>query len=224
MVKIKKLMTGGAELRGMISEDIFDYQQLTGCLTEYRKPRDKISQLLESGEIIRIRKGLYTFAEALRRAPIRKELLANLIYGPSYLTAEYALSYYGLIPERVTIMTSVSTGSSCRFETPFGIFTYRKIVVPVYAAGIVIEQSDKTSFLIASPEKALVDKVWLDKSFPGTTAADYESYLRDDLRLDFDIVKIFDSRRLQNIALACNRPKIRRLCEYLQTIMETNHE
>lgn len=223
-MKTKNLSISGIELRAMIPEDIFSYQQLMTCLADYRKPRDRVSQLLESGEIVRIRKGLYTFTEALRRTPVCRELLANLIYGPSYLTAEYALSYYGLIPERVTVMTSVTTGRSCSFETPFGMFSYRKIISSIYSPGVTIEEAGKTSFLIATPEKALIDKVWLDKNFPGTTMAGFEAYLHDDLRLDFDRIKEFDAGRLRKIAAACDRPKINRLCKYLQTIMESEHE
>jgi hypothetical protein len=57
------------DIRSKITEDVFDYQQLTDLLAEYSKPRDRISQLMSNGDIIRIRKGLYTFPEALRREP-----------------------------------------------------------------------------------------------------------------------------------------------------------
>ena len=92
-------------LRQQIARDVFDYQQLVTCLSQFSKPRDKIRRLLASGEIVRIRKGLYAFGAPLQRAPISRELLANLIYGPSYISLDYALSYHGLIPERVETVT-----------------------------------------------------------------------------------------------------------------------
>ena len=61
-------------LRQQIARDVFDYQQLVACLSQFSKPRDKIRRLLASGEIVRIRKGLYAFGESLRRAPISREL------------------------------------------------------------------------------------------------------------------------------------------------------
>ena len=52
--------------RAQIERDIFDYQQLESCLREFRKPRDQITGLLARGHVIRVRKGLYTFAAAPR--------------------------------------------------------------------------------------------------------------------------------------------------------------
>ncbi len=212
------------DIRAKIAEDVFDYQQLTDLLVDYNKPRDRISQLMSSGDIIRIRKGLYTFSEVLRRKPLRRELLANLIYGPSYITAEYALGHYGLIPERVATVTSITTGRSCVFETPFGNFSYRKVIKPIYTTGVALEQSGEKTFLIASPEKALIDKIWLEKSFAGRSYSDIESYLKDDLRIDFEQLKELNLERLQTISAACKRQKIRRLANYLAKIMEDNNE
>jgi predicted transcriptional regulator of viral defense system len=179
---------------------------------------------MSNGDIIRIRKGLYTFSEVLRRKPLHRELLANLIYGPSYIIAEYALSYYGLIPERVATVTSITTGRSCVFETPFGNFSYRKVIEPIYTTGVLLEQSGEKTFLIASPEKALIDKIWLDKSFAGRSHSDIESYLKDNLRIDFEQLKELDIERLQTISAACKRQKIRWLANYLTKRMEDNNE
>ena len=95
---------------------------LLDVLEGYARPRDKITQWLNRGIIVRIKKGLYVFGESLRRKPYSRELLANLIYGPSYLSLEWALQYYGLIPERVEALTSVTTGRSRKFSTPAGLF------------------------------------------------------------------------------------------------------
>ena len=114
-------------LRHSVDSDVFDYQQLTDCLTDYAKPRDKIRAMLKAGEIIRVKKGLYVFGEGQRRRPWAREVLANLIYGPSYISLDYALSHYGFIPERVEVVTSVTAARSRRFETPLGLFTYRSM-------------------------------------------------------------------------------------------------
>lgn len=206
------------EIRARISEDIFDYQQLAELLSGYSKPRDRISSLLRSGEVVRIRKGLYTFAESLRRSQICRELLANLIYGPSYVTCDYALSHYNLIPERVNIVMSATTGRSRSFETPFGTFSYRNYAESLYVPGITIEKTGKFSFLIASPEKALIDKIWFDKRFSGTTLSSYEGYLRDDLRVDLDRLAELDFDKFKIIADAMDTRKINNLFKYLKKL------
>jgi predicted transcriptional regulator of viral defense system len=88
------------KLRKIIPREEFDYALLTAALSEYAAPRQKINELLKSGVITRVKKGLYIFGPAYNQVPVCKEVLANLIYGPSCLSLEYALAYHGLIPER----------------------------------------------------------------------------------------------------------------------------
>ena len=87
------------QIRLKIEQDVFDYRALMEALSQYRKPRDKITKLLASGVILRIKKGLYCFGEVLSKELIIRESVANLIYGPSYVSMDYALSYHGLIPD-----------------------------------------------------------------------------------------------------------------------------
>ncbi len=213
-----------AEIRRKTDGDIFDYQHLVGCLSSFAKPRDKIQKLLSRGDLIRIKKGLYTFGEIYRRGPISRELLANLIYGPSYVSMDYALSYHGLIPERVETVTSVTTGRSRQFETPFGTFTYRRLTENRYALGALLEQSGKVSFLMASPEKALADKVWADKRFSGIRISDFETYLVDDLRIDPSRLASLERGRLEAIDSASDSQKIRLLVRYLKSMKSLGGE
>jgi len=130
-----------AQMRRNIGGEVFDYQVLVDALAGYRKPRDRITKLLASGAIVRVKKGLYCFGEAFRKEPLSREYLANLIYGPSYVSLEYALSHHGLIPERVETVTSVTTRRSRDFDTPFGAFSYRMLNGPRYAVGAILEIS-----------------------------------------------------------------------------------
>lgn len=212
-----------AQLRQRIDRDIFDYQQLVGCLASFSKPRDKIRRLLTRGEIVRIRKGLYTFGEVFRREAVSRELLANLIHGPSYASLDYALSYYGLAPERVDTVTSLTLGRSRAFDTPFGAFSYHHASQNRYAVGVLLEQHGDLSFLIASPEKALVDKVWIDKRFGGVRLSDYGPYLLEDLRLDAIRLIALDWSRLEAIARAYAARKIDQLVRYLRNMREKGH-
>jgi predicted transcriptional regulator of viral defense system len=207
-------------IRRNVEGEVFDYQVLLDALAEYRKPRDKITRLLASGAIVRLKKGLYCFGEAFRKEPLSREYLANLIYGPSYVSLEYALSHHGLIPERVETVTSVTTRRSRDFETPFGTFSYRMLKGPRYAVGAILETAGKTPFLVASPEKALADKVWTDKRFSGLRLSDYDAYLSDDLRIDREALNRFDYSQLHVIAAAYDSGKINNLIRYLKRLDE----
>jgi hypothetical protein len=203
--------------------EIFDYQSLIQCLSTYAKPRDKIKRLMDAGDIIRLKKGLYVFGEAYRRSPISRELLANLIYGPSYISLDYALAWHGLIPERVTTVTSVTTGRSREFNTPFGHFSYMLLSEPRYSIGVILERQGKESFLLASPEKALADKVYADKRFTGAAIKDYGPYLEQDLRLDMDRLRILDGIQLDVIGKAYRSSKIERLIAYINRLKKDAH-
>ncbi|MDP4117468.1 MAG: hypothetical protein Q8903_15140, partial [Bacteroidota bacterium] len=82
-------------IRQKIEFEVFDYTQLMSLLRNYKKPKDAISLMIQKGEILRIRKGLYIFGDLWRRQVVSREVLANLIYGPSFISLEYALSFYG---------------------------------------------------------------------------------------------------------------------------------
>lgn len=198
-------------LRNKIGQDIFDYQMLTDALKEYSSPRDKISRLMKSGEIIQLRKGLYIFGESHRKAPVSKELIANILYGPSYVSYEYALSYYGIIPEKVTVVTSASIGRSRKFDTPFGLFTYQMMPHKVFSIGL-----DKiSSFLIATPEKALADKVASDSNLNIKSVKAMTEYLISSLRADVTSV---DLAEMNAIAKVYGMSKISLLSEALERL------
>ena len=206
------------KIRAKIHAEIFDYQVLLYTLSGYRKPRDKITRLLAAGAIVRIKKGLYCFGDPFRKGPISREHLANLIYGPSYISIDYALSYYGLIPERVETITSVTTHRSRNFDTPFGVFSYHILKLPRYAVGAVFEIAGNIPYLVASPEKALVDKVWTDKRFSGRRISDFDDYLCGDLRVDRGDLGELDYDRLHAIAKAYDSAKINNLMRYLKRL------
>jgi len=171
------------------------------CLRGYAKPRDRVSGLLAEGSLVRLRKGLYVFGERYRRTPLSRERLANLIYGPSYVSLDYALSHYGLIPERVENATSVTTGENRRFNTPLGDFTYRPLPPCRYAPGIRWAGEGDAHYLMASPEKALVDKVWADMRFSPANLKEFDAYLFEDLRLDEEQAAALDRAQL---AIICD--------------------
>lgn len=96
------------KLRNAALSNALDYRFVMNCLSDYRSPRGKLSRLLQAGDLIRVKKGLYVFGEHYQRGALSMELVANLIYGPSYVSLEWALAYYGMIPESVEEVTSVT--------------------------------------------------------------------------------------------------------------------
>lgn len=181
-------MTSIEKVRLSIEREVFDYTQLMDALKEYKKPRDAVSILLQKGHIIRLRKGLYIFGDLWQRKEISKELLASLVYGPSVISLESALSLYGLIPERVHSVTSVSLGRSRVFNTSVGRFSYTQQKAQRLSFAYSLQQNSSGHFLVTEPLKALADKVWTDKRFRPTSSASYGAYLFDDLRINEDIL------------------------------------
>lgn len=198
------------KLREKISTDVFSYVELTALLSSYGNIRTKIQRMLDNGEIIRIKKGLYAFPEALRRTPLNPAMIANIIYGPSYVSCDYALSYYGLIPESVVSVSSMTTGRSRAFDTPFGHFQYFQRNAPDYAIGVQLENG----CLIACFEKAIYDKALTDRRFDG---CDIAAYLDQDLRLDLSELPKLNHDILQSLKSAsCGR--MNNLVTFLETL------
>lgn len=213
------------QIRKTVDREEFDYQVLTTCLKDYSRPRDKITDLLRERQIIRVKKGLYIFGPDYRRRPYSREILANLIYGPSYISLEYALSYHGLIPERVETLTSITTGRSRTFTTPVGLFTYRMIPLPAFQTGMRrIELDDGGAFLIATPEKALVDKIFIDPGSDIRTIKGFEVYLFDDLRIDQDLLAGFDITSAIEFVNRYKSSKLQILCNFLRKIQRRESE
>lgn len=199
-------------LRQAIPFEEFDYQTLLDSLRGYAYPRKKITSLLRKGEIIRVKKGLYLFGERQRRLPYCRELLANLIYGPSCISLEYALHYHGLTPERVETITSVTCGRSRTFATPVGSFSYRMIPLAAFSIGIDrIELADGRSFLMAIPEKALADRIISERGSGITTQKELLRYLNDNLRIDTESLRSLDPGSLVTIAAAYRSRRLKQL-------------
>jgi len=192
----------------------FDYSFLLSCLSEYQQPRDKISRLLKNADILRVKKGLYVFGPDYRQKPYSKEVLANLIYGPSYISLESALAFYHLIPERVEILTSITNKRNKVFHSPVGTFTYQYLQTAIYNIGVNLVHLDAThAILIATPEKAIADCLHFKKFKCMKTKNDLRLFLETNLRLDMSCLKTLHKTRLQKIAVTYQDPVINLLLE-----------
>lgn len=148
-------------------------------LKDYVNPAAKIARMVKAGELVRIKQGLYETDPQTDSV-----LLAEAIYGPSYLSFEFALSYHGLIPEAVYQYTSATFEKKRTklFETPFGVFSYRDVPSPAFPLGVQFILLGENSFRLATPEKALCDELY--KLSPCANRAELEQLLFDDLRID----------------------------------------
>ncbi|NMA06744.1 MAG: hypothetical protein GX928_03385 [Ruminococcaceae bacterium] len=164
-------------------------------LSEYRYPANKLSRMVANGEIFLVVRGLYVTDN-----DTPGHLLASAIYGPSYLSFDYALSYWQLIPEAVYTYTCATYDKKKKkqFKTAFGLFTYRDVPKDAYPIGIHIATDQNHSFLIAEPEKALCDKLYTIS--PAANMKDFEDLLFGDLRIDRDTFNQLEPEKLMEYA------------------------
>lgn len=176
---------------------------LIGVLSDYVDARGKISSLSKKGLIKSIKQGVFLLSSDLSLRPYSKEILAQLIYGPSYISLATALSSYGFIPERVTSTTSICLGRGKSFSTPVGEFEYHNIKGSLYPLGVQLKEVFSGAFcLYATPEKALLDFIYI-KETKGEfkNQKDYFKYIEDAYRLDLKTIEAEVSlKKLQLIA------------------------
>jgi len=166
---------------------------LYSLFNELKQPKDKITYLERKNLIIRIKRDLYVVNKQLHNQEISRELVANHLYGPSYISLESALAYYGLIPERVFAMRSICMKMHKHYDTPLGHFEYLKM--PAEYFHIAVNQEfvdDSYCFLIASPEKALCDLILSTNNLRLQSAKAMRAYLEADLRFEMSKLTSFD--------------------------------
>ncbi len=168
-----------------------DASVLKSVFTEYGFPGNKISLLEQSGNLIRLKRGLYTVSPEVTGQTLSLELIANHLYGPSYVSMEYALSYYGLIPERVFEIKSMTSKRSRQFVNELATFSYIEIPTDYFPIGIRQVSSTQT-FLIASPEKALCDLIAYTQGLRIQSLKSMLQYLEEDIRFDTSEFAHFD--------------------------------
>lgn len=177
----------------------------------------QLSRWVESGRLVRLRRGVYALGAPYRRREPHPFEIANVLVRPSYVSLESALAFHGLIPEAVFSTTSVTTARPEVFETPFGRFDYRHISSALLW-GYAEEQlgpGARPTALIATPEKALLDLVYLR---PGGDTAEFLRQLRLD-RLDS-----LDMERLHSFAGRTGKPKLIRAAARIAKLAAENSE
>lgn len=168
----------------------------------------RLSRWAKQGKVIRLKRGLYTLPEEYRKAPLSLRWLANTLYSPSYLSLEYMLSWYDMIPERVTDLTSVTILKTASFTNALGRFSYRSLKKDHFFGFEETNDEYKRPVLLAVPEKTLLDYIYL---YPGWENS--EEFIDKNIRLQQ--LDQLNAPRMKAFAKRFNSKKLFRAVDFL---------
>lgn len=169
--------------------------------------RNQLERWQDRGLIIKLKRGLYLLNKDDRRVNVSRCFVANQLYAPSYVSLEYALNFYGLIPERVVEVTSVTTKKTARFTNGLGVFVYQCIKPEAFRGFKAAEDEYGLKFFIAEPEKAVVDFLYLNidrirvddrEIFAGSFRFQNTEILKE--RRVGELAGLFKNKKLEKIA------------------------
>lgn len=184
-------------------------------LGNYSNPKTRLSRMVKQKKIFPITRGLY---ETDRNVP--GYLLAGSIYGPSYISFEYALSYYGLIPESVYTVTNATFEKRKKktYETLFGTFTYRDVPPEAFPLGLKLMQEGEYFYRIAEAEKALCDKIYTMK--PVANMKELALLLTEDLRIEESELRKLDAGSISVLSKKYHSTNVNKLAAWLRRIQK----
>ncbi len=182
------------------------------------RPREQVTKLIRTNKTVRVKKGIYILGPEYKK-PYSDAILANIIYGPSYVSGLSALAFYNLIPERTEVMYSRTPNRNKVIDTPIGRFVYDVMPMKQYRVSIEKVRLDQhRSFLIASREKALFEL--LQKVEGIESSVDVEEWLAS-MRIDTDCLPKLRLTELR----AIRKVFPQRLVDFLVTVArKAQHE
>lgn len=151
------------EFKNAVKE--FPIISLTHIFNINKKPQTlkvQLSGWQKKGLVIKLKRGLYILNESDRKIEPSRIFLANALYSPSYVSTTYAFGYYDLIPEKVEDVTSITTKKTAKFTNTFGTFIYQHLKINLFFGFKEIEDENGFPVLIAEPEKAILDLIYLN--------------------------------------------------------------
>lgn len=170
----------------------FSTQQLSAWTPRFN--RVNLHSWVKKGFITKLRNGWYAFTERISE-PDFSQYIANRIYSPSYISLHTALAHYGIIPEAVIKITSVTTLKPTEFSNAFGEYTYQSVKKQLMFGYEPKIMSNGRSIMFATPEKALLDLLYL-YPFYNTTADMLNLRLDEDyMQEDFNKQLLLDYAR-----------------------------
>lgn len=185
---------------------VIDTEILLAGVSDPNPIKVQISRWEKSGKLIQLKRGLYLLSKPYRKVEVYEPHIASLLKKPSYISLEKALEYHDLIPEAVTVYTSVTTKRPDRFVSEVGVFDYRHIKPALFWGYDPVLLHNQTAF-IASPEKALLDFFYIRK-------VDISNEYLDELRLQN--LEGIDLNKLIEYAKRFKKPGMRRIAGLLE--------
>ena len=171
-----------------------------------------LDRALKAGEVLRLKRGLYVLAPEFRKSEPPRFTVAGLLLSPSHVSLETALAYHGLIPEAVYQVASATTQRSRAFDTPLGVFSYRRVPTSDPRAGVEAVAIEESFWAyLATPLRAIADMIYLNGAV--TWEGDGARYLVESLRIEELDLRGLDFARCREIA---DTFRNRRVKEYLQ--------
>ena len=182
-------------------------------LRGYASPKTKLSRMVDKGEYFPIVKGLY---ETENNVP--GYLLAGSIYGPSYISFEFALARYGLIPEAVYTVTCATFEKKKKkqYDTPFGTFLYRDVPSAAFPLYVELKNEGEYWYRIAMPEKALCDQLYTMR--PVKNTRELAEMLFEDLRMEADDLRQLNRDIIIDLAEKYHTTNINKFCILLRRL------
>lgn len=193
---------------------VIDTEILLAGVSDTKAAKVQISRWQKSGKLIQVKRGIYVLAEPYRKIDVYEPHIAALLKKPSYISLEKALEYHDLIPEAVTVYTSVTTKRPGKFVSKLGTFDYKHIKDSLFWGYDSVSVNKQTAF-IASPEKALLDFFYLKG-----VKISYE-YL-DEMRLQ-NTEKI-NASKLSKLAAKFKKPGIARAAGIIAKYINTHND
>jgi hypothetical protein len=154
-----------------------------------------IKRAMQSGWLIQLKKGFYLIGKPYKASHPNLFEIAPLLYGPSYISLESALSYHQWIPEAVYTTTCATIQRAKRFKTAVGLFSFMRVPTPHFYLGVDRIESTNGIFLLASPWRALADYVYIYKKLWGK-----RSDMALDLRIESDSLLTSDEALLKELS------------------------
>ena len=196
-------------------EPIFETGLLLAGDVDPSDVRRQLSRWVKAGRLYQLRRGLYALAPPFQKVKPHPFVIANRMVRGSYISLQSALAYYGLIPEVVPVVTSVTMARPAQWETPLGVYAFRHIKTDLFFGYRLVDVSPGQRAFVATPEKALLDLTYLH---PGGDSLAYlrELRLQNLDRLDLD--------ELQRLADRAGSPKLRRVAAFVAELARTEAE
>ncbi len=193
----------------------FDFATILQLSGESRQNlRVRLYEWRKAGKLLSLRRGMYALAAPYRRVAVHSALLSNQLYTPSYISMHWALSYYGMIPEKTVVYTAVTPRVPRSFENSFGVYRYSNLKQNFFFGYRAVDMGGENVF-VAAPEKALLD-LWHLQS--GVWDVDRMTEMR------FQNFGVVSRRRLRDYAKRFGLPRLTRAASAWEQVSESDEE